>query len=62
VAGAAAARAVSSRRAARHQLRIYDLPDIGDHLIHFTGRTGGRMGDPVDIPSSRRIVQLAQGS
>ena len=23
---------------------VSDLPDIGDHLIHFTGRTGGRMG------------------
>ena len=27
-------------------LRTYDLPDIGDHLIHFTGRTGARYEVP----------------
>lgn len=25
-------------------LRTYNLPDISDHLIHFTGRRGGRPG------------------
>ena len=43
-----------------HQLRTYDLPDIGDHLIHFTGRTGGRMGDPVDIRPLDAPSRLAQ--
>ena len=32
-----------------HQLRTYNLPDIGDHLIHFTGRTGSRYSLPEDI-------------
>ncbi len=26
-----------------HPLRSYNVPDIGDHLIHFTGRTGQRV-------------------
>jgi len=43
-----------------HALRTYDLPDIGDHLIHFTGRTGGRMGAPVDIRPLDAPSRLAQ--
>lgn len=32
-----------------HQLRTYDLPDVGDHLIHFTGRTGLTYDVPPEI-------------
>jgi hypothetical protein len=42
------------------QLRTYDLPDIGDHLIHFTGRTGLRMAVPQDIGNLDAPGRLAQ--
>jgi hypothetical protein len=32
-----------------NSLRTYNLPDVGDHLIHFTGRGGGRLVIPDDI-------------
>jgi hypothetical protein len=41
-------------------LRTYDLPDIGDHLIHFTGRTGGRYAVPEDIRPLSYPDRLAQ--
>ena len=28
-------------RPVRLPLRSFTLPDVGDHLIHFTGRSGG---------------------
>jgi hypothetical protein len=43
-----------------HPLRTYDLPDIGDHLIHFTGRTGGRYAVPRDIAPLSAADRLAQ--
>jgi hypothetical protein len=41
-------------------LRTYDLPDVGDYLIHFTGRTGGRFGVPEDIRNLDPPDRLAQ--
>jgi hypothetical protein len=41
-------------------LRAYDLPDIGDHVIHFTGRTGGRFAVPDDIRNLTYPDRLAQ--
>jgi hypothetical protein len=41
-------------------LRTYNLPDLGDHLIHFTGRTGGRFDVPDDISSLSAADRLAQ--
>ena len=41
-------------------LRTYDLPDIGDHLIHFTGRTGGRFAVPDEIRNLNAPDRLAQ--
>lgn len=41
-------------------LRTYDLPDIGDHLVHFTGRTGARYEVPVDIRDLDAPGRLAQ--
>jgi hypothetical protein len=43
-------------------LRTYDLPDVGDHLIHFTGRNGPRTDD-VDqhirgLSAERRLVGI----
>jgi hypothetical protein len=43
-----------------HSLRTYNLPDIGDHLIHFTGRTGGRFAAPEDIRNLDAPSRLAQ--
>jgi hypothetical protein len=43
-----------------HPLRTYNLPDIGDHLVHFTGRTGGRFGVPEDIRDLDAPGRLAQ--
>jgi hypothetical protein len=43
-----------------HPLRTYSLPDVGDHLIHFTGRTGARMGDPDDIRGLDSAARLAK--
>jgi hypothetical protein len=43
-----------------HPLRTYNLPDIGDHLIHFTGRTGGRFGVPEEIRNLDAPSRLAQ--
>jgi hypothetical protein len=31
-----------------YPLRSFALPDIGDYLIHFTGRTGGRVSEVPD--------------
>lgn len=36
-------------------LRTYDLPDVGDHLIHFTGRNGQRIN--VDPAITRLAAQ-----
>jgi hypothetical protein len=41
-------------------LRNYNLPDIGDHLIHFTGRTGRRYAVPADIQPLSYADRLAQ--
>jgi hypothetical protein len=41
-------------------LRTYNLPDIGDHLIHFTGRLGGRFMVPDDIRDLSPSDRLAQ--
>jgi hypothetical protein len=41
-------------------LRTYNLPDIGDHLIHFTGRTGGRFAVPDEIRNLTYPDRLAQ--
>lgn len=41
-------------------LRTYNLPDIGDHVIHFTGRTGGRYAVPADIHRLSYPDRLAQ--
>jgi hypothetical protein len=41
-------------------LRTYNLPDVGDHLIHFTGRTGGRFSVPDDIRNLSPADRLAQ--
>jgi hypothetical protein len=43
-----------------YPLRTYDLPDVGDHLIHFTGRTGTRMAVPADIRDLDAPSRLAQ--
>lgn len=41
-------------------LRTYNLPDIGDHVIHFTGRTGSRYAVPADISALSYPDRLAQ--
>jgi hypothetical protein len=43
-----------------HRLRTYDLPDVGDYLIHFTGRTGQRFEQPDDIRNLDAPSRLAQ--
>jgi len=47
------------------QLRTYDLPDVGDHLIHFTGRNGQRMAVGPEIlllsPADRLMRILVEG-
>jgi hypothetical protein len=42
------------------QLRTYNLPDIGDHLIHFTGRTGNRYSLPDNVRDLDAAGRLAQ--
>lgn len=42
-------------------LRTYNVPDIADHVIHFTGRTGKRINvDPVieALPDEQRLLQI----
>jgi hypothetical protein len=43
-------------------LHTYDLPDVGDHLIHFTGRDGPKLGgvDPaiLAMPAQQRLAQI----
>lgn len=41
-------------------LRTYNLPDFGDHLIHFTGRTGNHYSVPLDIANLTTEDRLAQ--
>jgi hypothetical protein len=44
-----------------YPLRNYDLPDVGDYLIHFTGRTGNRLAVPDDIlglDPARRLARI----
>lgn len=43
-----------------HPLRTYNLPDVGDYLIHFTGRTGLRLAVPDDIRDLDAPGRLAQ--
>jgi hypothetical protein len=43
-----------------YPLRTYDLPDVGDYLIHFTGRTGTRLAVPDDIRNLDPPGRLAQ--
>ena len=43
-----------------HRLRTFDLPDVGDHLVHFTGRTGTRLAVPEDIRNLDAPSRLAQ--
>lgn len=47
------------------RLRTYDLPDVSDHLIHFTGRNGLRMGVGSEIsllsPADRLLRILVEG-
>ena len=42
------------------QLRRYDLPDVGDHLIHFTGRSGSSLSLPDEIGRLDPPGRLAQ--
>jgi hypothetical protein len=42
------------------QLRQYDLPDVGDHLIHFTGRSGSSFDVPAEIRRLDPPDRLAQ--
>lgn len=37
-------------------LRTYNLVDVGDHLVHFAGRQGGRLDPPDGVPAE--IVEL----
>src|SRR4051794_21880060 len=42
-------------------LRVYDTPDVGDYVIHFTGRTGGRTRVDrriVDLPAQERLLHI----
>ena len=42
-------------------LRTYNVPDIADHVIHFTGRAGKRINvDPKveALPDEQRLVQI----
>jgi hypothetical protein len=43
-------------------LQTYDLPDVGDHLIHFTGRSGARTDDVdqriLNLSPERRLVEI----
>jgi hypothetical protein len=44
-----------------YRLQTYALPDVGDHLIHFTGRTGRRINvDPVieALPAHERLLRI----
>lgn len=44
-----------------YALRRYDLPDIGDHVIHFTGRAGKRINvDPaiLNLPAQERLLHI----
>src|SRR5712691_10428714 len=43
-----------------YPLRTYDLPDVGDYLIHFTGRTGMRLAVPDEIRNHDPPGRLAQ--
>lgn len=49
-----------------YPLRTYNLPDVGDYLIHFTGRTGTHYEIPEDIrpldPAARLAQILYQGT
>jgi hypothetical protein len=45
-------------------LRTYDLPDVGDHLIHFTGRRGPKFSVGQNImeqPAQERLLQILVG-
>jgi hypothetical protein len=42
-------------------LRTYDLPDVGDHLIHFTGRRGPKLSVESgieELPPQERLVHI----
>ena len=42
-------------------LRTYNVPDIADHVIHFTGRAGKRINvDPTveALPDEQRLLQI----
>ena len=44
-----------------HRLQTYHLPDVGDHLIHFTERTGPRINvDPAieALPGQERLLRI----
>jgi hypothetical protein len=44
-----------------YRLQTYDLPDVGDHLIHFTGRIGRRINvDPAieAMPAQERLLHI----
>jgi hypothetical protein len=44
-----------------YPLRTYDLPDVSDHLIHFTGRVGPKMAvDPViaNMQAQQRLARI----
>jgi hypothetical protein len=44
-----------------HPLRTYDSPDVGDHLVHFTGRIGSRVNvDPriEALPAQERLLHI----
>jgi hypothetical protein len=41
-----------------HSLRTYDSPDVGDHLVHFTGRTGARLNVDHRIEALRAQERL----
>lgn len=43
------------------RLRTYDLPDVGDHLIHFTGRNGPRINvEPAitELSAQERLLHI----
>jgi hypothetical protein len=44
-----------------HPLRTYDLPDVSDHVIHFTGRDGPRINVDLaiaNLPPQKRLLQI----
>lgn len=44
-----------------HQLRTYGVPDLADHVIHFTGRVGGRINVDQQIeqwPAQERLAHI----